>query len=66
MFKNLIKLLRQLLQASSTKSTKLRRVYNSSAHALLFATRSIQQFIVNNSRLINASVSVGMKQKKVN
>ncbi|CCD63891.1 DUF676 domain-containing protein [Caenorhabditis elegans] len=47
-----------LLQASSTKSTKLRRVYNSSAHALLFATRSIQQFIVNNSRLINASVSV--------
>ncbi|EFP12409.1 hypothetical protein CRE_29725 [Caenorhabditis remanei] len=48
----------QLLQTSSVKSTKLRRVYNSSAHALLFATRSIQQFIVRNSELINASVSV--------
>lgn len=47
-----------LLQSSSAKSTKLRRVYNSSAHALLFATRSIQQFIVLNSRLVNASVSV--------
>ena len=54
----------QLLQTSSVKSTKLRRVYNSSAHALLFATRSIQQFIVRNSELINASVSVG-KQHKV-
>ncbi|ULU12520.1 hypothetical protein L3Y34_015647 [Caenorhabditis briggsae] len=44
--------------APSIKSTKLRRVYNSSAHALLFATRSIQQFIVRNAELINASLSV--------
>ncbi|CAI2319222.1 unnamed protein product [Caenorhabditis sp. 36 PRJEB53466] len=44
--------------STTSKSTKLRRIYNSSAHALLFATRSIQQFIVRNSRLLNASVSV--------
>uniref|UniRef100_A0A8R1HJQ4 DUF676 domain-containing protein n=1 Tax=Caenorhabditis japonica TaxID=281687 RepID=A0A8R1HJQ4_CAEJA len=44
--------------ASSQKSTKLRRVYNSSAHALLFATRSIQQFIVKNTSLLGSPVSV--------